>query len=90
MYIVCSEYHRWRCHQFKKMEKILEVLDTTLVLVIFQYKKYWRQILSVLIQNTNNSTFFTYTLGHVKKSGIVDALNLRHLKFDASKYLFFF
>ena len=30
---------------------------------------------------------FTYTLGHVKKSGIVDALNLRHLKFDASTNL---
>ena len=45
---------------------------------------YWHQISSVLIQNTNNSTFFTYTLGHVKKSGIVDALNLKRLKFDAS------
>ena len=45
---------------------------------------YWHQILSVLIQNTNNSTFFTCTLGHVKKSGIVDALNLRRLKFEAS------
>ena len=32
---------------------------------------------------------FTYTLGHVKKSGIVDALNLRHLKFDASNIMFF-
>ena len=47
---------------------------------------YWHQILSVLIQNTNNSTFFTCTLGHVKKSGIVDALNLRRLKFDASTH----
>ena len=38
MYIVCSVYHIWRCHQFQKMEKS-EVLDATLVLVIFQYIK---------------------------------------------------
>ena len=49
----------------------------------YQWWRYWHQILSVLIQNTNNSTFFTCTLGHVKKSGIVDALNLRRLRFDA-------
>ena len=45
---------------------------------------YGYQSLSVLIQNTNNSIFFTCTLGHVKKSGIIGALNLRRLKFDAS------
>ena len=45
---------------------------------------YWHQILSFLIQNTNNSTFFTCTLGHAEKNGIIGVLNLRHLKFDAS------
>ena len=49
-----------------------------------KWRKYWHQILSVLIKNTSNSTFFTCTLGHVKKNGIVDVLNSRHLKFDAS------
>ena len=39
------------------------------------FDSYWHQILSVLIQNTNNSIFFTCTLGHVKKSGIIGALN---------------
>ena len=29
------------------------------------------------------------TLGHVKISGIVDALNLRRLKFDASTAMYF-
>ena len=51
---------------------------TKIIVIIFtsNTKCYWHQILSVLIQNTNNSIFFfTCTLGHVKKSGIIGALN---------------
>ena len=48
--------------------------------VAVEHRCYWHQILSVLIQNTNNSTFFTCTLHRP----IIGVLNSRRLKFDAS------
>ena len=72
----------------EKNNKVAELYDMVTANQVKYFDKYgyWHQILSVLIQNTNNSIFFTCTLGHVKKSGIIGALNLRRLKFDASTF----